>query len=109
MSWTQTCFGLGYMLGPAVGAALYEAGGFMLPFFSIGGLSTVLSIALVVSIPKLETINANGNSNHNEEEADTLVNHDESGHDVQNGNGVQNGHADPQCNSIRPNLRLAPG
>ena len=32
MSWTQTCFGLGYMLGPGVGAALYECGGFMYPF-----------------------------------------------------------------------------
>ena len=36
MSWTQTCFGLGYMLGPGVGAALYEQGGFMLPFFGGG-------------------------------------------------------------------------
>ena len=95
MSWTQTCFGLGYMLGPAVGAALYEAGGFMLPFFCIGGLSTVLSITLCVSIPNLETINTNGDSNNDDEEAETLVNQDD----------VQNGHPNPQCNGVRPNLR----
>ena len=53
MSWTQTCFGLGYMLGPGVGAALYEAGGFMLPFLIIGSLSTLFSIALAFSIPDL--------------------------------------------------------
>ena len=103
MSWTQTCFGLGYMLGPAVGAALYEAGGFMLPFFSIGGLSTVLAISLVFTIPNLETVNTNSYSTNDDEESDTLVNQDDSEHDA------QNGHADPQCNGIRPNLRSAPG
>ena len=51
MSWTQTCFGLGYMLGPGVGAALYEVGGFKLPFLLVGGLSTILSILLAFSIP----------------------------------------------------------
>ena len=104
MSWTQTCFGLGYMLGPAVGAALYEAGGFMLPFFTIGGLSTVLSITLCMTIPNLETINStSSNSNSDDEESETLVNQDESGQDG------QNGHSQPQCNGIRPNLRSAPG
>ena len=98
MSWTQTCFGLGYMLGPAVGAALYEAGGFMLPFFSIGGLSTVLSIAVVFSIPNLDTISSSNRSSSDDEESETLVN-EESGHDV------QNGHSDSQCPTIRPNLR----
>ena len=33
MAWTQTNFGLGYMLGPALGAYLYREGGFSLPFF----------------------------------------------------------------------------
>jgi len=48
---TQTCFGLGYMLGPGVGAALYEVGGFHLPFLLVGGLSTILSILLAFTIP----------------------------------------------------------
>ena len=55
MSWTQTCFGLGYMLGPGVGAALYQTGGFMLPFLVIGTLSTLFSIALVFTIPDLSS------------------------------------------------------
>ena len=53
MSWTQTCFGLGYMLGPGVGAALYEQGGFMLPFLVVGSISTILSISLAFTIPNL--------------------------------------------------------
>ena len=56
MSWTQTCFGLGYMLGPGVGAALYEAGGFMLPFLIIGSLSTLFSIALAFTIPDVSDV-----------------------------------------------------
>ena len=36
MAWTQTCFGLGYMLGPALGAYLYSEGGFSFPFFVPG-------------------------------------------------------------------------
>jgi len=53
MSWTQTCFGLGYMLGPGVGAWFYEMGGFMLPFLVVGSLSTILSLLLVVTIPNV--------------------------------------------------------
>ena len=53
MSWTQTCFGLGYMLGPGVGAWFYEMGGFMLPFLVVGSLSTLLSLLLIVTIPNV--------------------------------------------------------
>ena len=104
MSWTQTCFGLGYMLGPAVGAALYKAGGFMLPFLSIGGLSIVLSIGLCVSIPGLENIN--------QEEVETLAAQDNvETIAAQDSSGVdmQNSHPDTQCNGIRPSRRSAPG
>ena len=103
MSWTQTCFGLGYMLGPAVGAALYEIGGFMLPFFTIGGLSLALSIPLCMTIPNLETISSTSNSNSDDQESEILVNHCKSEQDS------QNGHPQPQCNGIRPNLQTAPG
>eukprot|EP00095_Tigriopus_kingsejongensis_P008420 maker-scaffold1403_size43014-snap-gene-0.10 protein:Tk08420 transcript:maker-scaffold1403_size43014-snap-gene-0.10-mRNA-1 annotation:"chromaffin granule amine transporter" len=54
MSWTQTFFGLGYMLGPAVGAALYEVGGFMFPFILVGAISTTLSLLLIVTIPDVD-------------------------------------------------------
>ena len=51
IGWTQTFFGLGYMLGPWLGAALYEYGGFILPFLTVGITSTILSITLAFSIP----------------------------------------------------------
>ena len=60
MSWTQACFGLGYMMGPVAGAALYEAGGFMLPFLVVGSLSTISSVVLALTIPDLSTV---GNKN----------------------------------------------
>ena len=44
------------MLGPGVGAALYEAGGFMLPFLIIGSLSTLFSIALAFTIPDVSEV-----------------------------------------------------
>jgi len=62
MSLTQTCFGLGYMLGPAVGAWLYESGGFMLPFLVVGSISTILSILLTVTIPNKVTNSASESS-----------------------------------------------
>jgi len=55
MSWTQTCFGLGYMLGPGVGAWFYEMGGFMLPFLVVGSLSTILSLLLIITIPNVSS------------------------------------------------------
>jgi MFS family permease len=102
MSWTQTCFGLGYMLGPAVGAALYEVGGFMLPFFSVGGLSTLLSISLAVSIPDLDTITSTPStpSRRNSDEEDPLT-RGESGETIAAGE-----EGEEECESAnRPNLR----
>ena len=32
----ETFFGIGMIVGPTVGGALYEAGGFTLPFVSLG-------------------------------------------------------------------------
>ncbi|TRY70790.1 hypothetical protein TCAL_04819 [Tigriopus californicus] len=54
MSWTQTFFGLGYMMGPAVGAALYEVGGFKFPFLVVGSISTILSVSLYFTIPHMD-------------------------------------------------------
>jgi hypothetical protein len=33
----ETFFGIGMIMGPTVGGALYELGGFTLPFVSLGG------------------------------------------------------------------------
>ena len=94
------------LTGPAVGAALYEAGGFMLPFLSVGSVSTLLSFMLIFTIPNLTAshgngVVANGDAVHNG--------------DVPNG-AVPNGHApgehdnDPLLQtgvSARPVLRKA--
>lgn len=69
MSWTQTCFGLGYMLGPGVGAALYEAGGFMLPFLVVGSISTILSILLAFTIPDLSQVTSSSDDEESQEQS----------------------------------------
>ena len=83
MSWTETLFGFGYMigkkskiqktsldidkknicfnLGPAVGSALYELGGFTLPFLVVGVWCSVSAIGLLFTLP-------NVNKNNNKED-----------------------------------------
>ena len=51
MSWTEMAFGLGYSLGPAVGGAFYDLGGFKLPFITVGSIAVVVAIALIFLIP----------------------------------------------------------
>ena len=66
MSWTQTCFGLGYMLGPALGAYLYRQGGFSLPFLFIGSIDIVISLLLLLSIPNNSSIDSAYSDNDDE-------------------------------------------
>ena len=40
----EACFGVGTMFGPSLGGALYDAGGFPLPFWISGGLAVAVSI-----------------------------------------------------------------
>ncbi len=42
------------LAGPAVGAALYDVGGFMLPFLVVGAVSTALSLCLILTIPTVD-------------------------------------------------------
>ena len=42
-------------LGPAIGAFLYDIGGFCAPFFSMGALAILVSIMLVFSIPDVQS------------------------------------------------------
>ena len=53
MSWTEMAFGLGYSIGPAIGGALYDLGGFKLPFITVGSIALVMAIALIFLIPGL--------------------------------------------------------
>ena len=43
---TEFFFGIGYMLGPALGGLLYSAGGFLLPFLVSGLTSLLVAISL---------------------------------------------------------------
>jgi len=36
ISWTETFYGVGMMIGPSVGGALFELGGYVLPFIVVG-------------------------------------------------------------------------
>lgn len=55
MSWTEMLFGLGYTLGPALGSALYQKGGFMLPFLVVGSIGFLIALALLFTIPSIQT------------------------------------------------------
>ena len=52
MSETQTFFGVGYVLGPLVGAMGAYIGGFRLPFLVVGGFNIIVPIALIFIFPK---------------------------------------------------------
>lgn len=76
MAWTEMLFGLGYMLGiplaiptllilkklityvgtlgPTLGSALYQAGGFLLPFLVVGIWCTIGAIGVVFAIPDVK-------------------------------------------------------
>jgi predicted MFS family arabinose efflux permease len=55
MSWTEVFFGLGYMLGPAIGSALYSLGGFMLPFIAVGSFGVIVSVLMIFAIPNIKS------------------------------------------------------
>jgi len=54
MAWTETFFGLGFMIGPALGSLLYGLGGFQLPFFMVGGAALAVATAMLFVLPKVE-------------------------------------------------------
>ena len=48
-------FGLGYMLGPALGSVLYSLGGFLLPFLVFGSIGLIVALALLLVIPDVKS------------------------------------------------------
>merc|ERR1719362_1681602 len=54
MSWTEMLFGLGYMLGPALGSVLYQVGGFLLPFMCVGIWCFIGAFGVLFTIPKVD-------------------------------------------------------
>ena len=72
MSYTEMCIGVGYILGPALGSYLYELGGFMVPFETVGSILIIAAFAVYFSIPKTtknkneeETADANSDGSKN--------------------------------------------
>ena len=47
----ETFFGIGMIMGPTVGGALYEAGGFTLPFVSLGSVLVGAAIFCAIVLP----------------------------------------------------------
>ncbi len=54
ISWSEMFFGLGLMMGPALGAALFSAGGFKLPFLVVGSIAVVIALTLIFVIPNIK-------------------------------------------------------
>lgn len=50
----ETSFGLGVILGPSIGGLLYEEGGFVLPFVSMGSAAVLLAIIAGMFFPDIE-------------------------------------------------------
>ncbi|XP_064635520.1 MFS-type transporter SLC18B1-like [Lineus longissimus] len=49
---SETSIGIGFMVGPALGGALYQAGGFMVPFFVVGVCMLISAFPPMCLIPK---------------------------------------------------------
>lgn len=60
MSWTEMCFGMGYMLGPAVGSGLYMVGGFLLPFLVVGTWCLFIAVCIFFAIPSVKVDDKDG-------------------------------------------------
>ncbi|KAF2352408.1 Major facilitator superfamily [Trinorchestia longiramus] len=50
----ETCFGVGLIVGPTVGGALYEVGGYTLPFVCMGSLLLVAATTTLFLLPSPE-------------------------------------------------------
>ena len=53
---SELFYATGYMLGPVLGALLYNTGGFMLPFQISGLIGIIATVLLVASIPKVNVL-----------------------------------------------------
>ena len=50
----EMAFGVGMIIGPTVGGALYQVGGYTLPFGVLGGILIIQSLVSSLSLPKLK-------------------------------------------------------
>ena len=63
-SYVNLPIGLGYMLGPPIGSALYQYGGFTTPFYVIGSLTALLAVVLIFLVPKMKGSQESGSDDH---------------------------------------------
>jgi len=54
MSYTEGFFGVGFMIGPALGALLYNWGGFILPFAVVGSIGILVACSMIFVLPHVE-------------------------------------------------------
>ena len=55
MAFTETVFGLGVTMGPAIGSGLYSLGGFGLPFWTVGSIGLVLAGLIYIFLPRVKS------------------------------------------------------
>lgn len=52
-AWTEASFGFAEILGPTVGALLFETGGFILPFELCGALCLIIGVITIIRLPSI--------------------------------------------------------
>ena len=54
MATLETCFGIGLIIGPTIGGALYEVGGYVTPFAALGSCLVLCSIFTAYFLPSTD-------------------------------------------------------
>ena len=58
----EMSFGVGMILGPTVGGALFQAGGFTMPFATLGGILLVQALISTMTLPQLNNSSNDGSA-----------------------------------------------
>jgi len=56
-SFTRTAMNLAQLLGPSMGGAIYQCGGFYLPFISMGAMQTGMGLLMICLLPEISNSN----------------------------------------------------
>ena len=62
-SLVEMSFGVGMIVGPTVGGALYQAGGYTVPFATLGSILLVQAVVSSISLPTMKDQNSISNTN----------------------------------------------
>ncbi|CAG2054907.1 unnamed protein product [Timema podura] len=61
----EVFYGLGFILGPLIGGAIYSIGGYILPFMLLGGVLLLDSAFIFLVLPKVNWENTNAETQGN--------------------------------------------